>query len=81
MLSSANNVSLASEGFVLVLFFFVGLLLTWWALGVLKWESFTRLPLSSQAQMLRFLMAMFGGFLWTGLAALFLYSVDVMRLL
>lgn len=71
----------AAFGFLLLLVFFVGVIVSWWALGALKWEQFVRTPLSSEAMMLRFLLAVVGGIAVSLMGALFFIAVQGARLL
>ncbi|MDP9727743.1 DUF1146 family protein [Alicyclobacillus tolerans] len=66
---------------MITLFFFFGLLVSWWALGALPWDKITRHPLSSRSQMIRFMLALAGALLWDTFAALLLIMMQWMRTL
>ncbi len=76
-----GNVSLAVDGAVFLIVFFGGLLISWWALGALQWDKFVHLPLGPQANMLRFLLALLGGTLWGIIAILYLFAIELIRML
>lgn len=78
---TVSNVSLAADGFLFFIIFFAGVIVSWWALGALKWEQFTRAPLSTQARMLRFILAMVGGVVWGLIAILYFLAVQALRML
>ncbi len=77
----SGNVSLAVDGIIFFVVFFAGLLVSWWALGALKWEKVVFFPLSPQATMLRFLLALVGATLWGLIALLYLLAVQMIRML
>ena len=76
-----GNVSLAVDGVIFFLVFFAGLVISWWALGALKWDKFVNLPFSPQANMLRFLLSLLGGALWGFVALMYLLAVSFIRTL
>ncbi|WP_134158816.1 DUF1146 domain-containing protein [Alicyclobacillus sacchari] len=73
------NVTLAADGMLVLLLFFIGVIGAWWALGSLKWESIVRQPLSGQAQLLRFFLALIGGILTVLVAVLLLGSIQLLN--
>ncbi|MFD1675805.1 DUF1146 family protein [Alicyclobacillus fodiniaquatilis] len=77
--SGATSVILGTDGIVILMFFFAGLMACWWALAALKWDKFLNHPLSPQAQMLRFFLALFGGLISVGVAVLLLAAMQVAR--
>lgn len=79
--SMTSGVVLAADAMIFLLAFLGGTYITWWAIGIVKWDKFVQDPYGSQARMLRFLVAMFGGFT-TGLIALFyLFAGQALRML
>jgi uncharacterized membrane protein YwzB len=80
-LMMTGNVSLAVDGVIFFLVFFAGLVASWWALGALKWDKIVHLPISPQANMLRFILALLGGAVWGGVAMMYLVAVDLIRTL
>jgi uncharacterized membrane protein YwzB len=80
-LMMSGNVTLAVDGVIFFLVFFVGLIISWWALGALKWDKIVHLPVSPQANMLRFILALLGGSIWGFVAIMYLIAVNVIRTL
>ncbi len=78
---SVGNVSLAVDGAIFLIVFFGGLLISWWALGALKWDKIVTFPLTAQANMLRFLLALLGGTLWGVIAIMYLFAIELIRML
>lgn len=73
------NVTLAADGMLVLLLFFVGLIGAWWALGSLKWEKIAHQPLGGQAQLLRFFLALIGGILTVLVAVLLLGAIQLLN--
>ena len=73
------NVSLAVDAVLFFIAFFGGVIVSWWALGALKWDKFVNATNISQVNMLRFLLALFGGMLWGSIAILYLLAVEALR--
>ncbi|MCF8567174.1 DUF1146 domain-containing protein [Alicyclobacillus tolerans] len=71
----------AADGLIFIIAFLGGVYITWWAVGILKWDKFTADPHGPQARMLRFLMALTGGLL-TGLVAVaYLFAGQALRMI
>lgn len=73
-LAQAQSASMGSGAAFVILIglaFIGGLILSWWALSALKWESFVKNPRTPQVTMLRLLLAIFGGLLVSGVAGLY----------
>lgn len=88
MLNNINTYSTMSQGVVLAmdamiffLAFLGGTYLTWWAVGILKWDKFVNDPYGPQARMLRFMLAMLGGFITGLIAVVYLLAGQALRLL
>ncbi|EPZ45549.1 MULTISPECIES: DUF1146 domain-containing protein [Alicyclobacillus] len=80
--TAANTpLTLGVDGTVTLLFFFLGLVAAWWALGAVKWDKFVNQPLSSQVQMLRFFLALLGGIVAVLVALLLLGAMMFVRAL
>lgn len=68
---------LGADALLILLLFFAGILFAWWALGALKWESFVNPLMIAHASMIRFFLALLGGFLFAGMGLLFVVLVQV----
>lgn len=81
MVQQHNHVSMliGTDGVILLLFFFAGLIAAWWALAALKWDKFFNQPRSSQVQMIRFFLSLFGGILAVMVAILMLGAMQVLQ--
>lgn len=79
--SMTQGIILAADAVIFLIAFLGGTYITWWAIGILQWDKFVQDPYGPQARMLRFLLALLGGFL-TGLIALFyLLAGQALRLM
>ena len=78
---SQSTVFYAADAVIFLIAFLGGTYITWWAIGIIKWEKFVHDAFGPQARMLRFLLALLGGYL-TGLIALFyLLAGQALRML
>lgn len=81
-LAQAQQVSSGGSAAFLVLVglaFVGGLILSWWALAALKWESFVKNPRTPQVTMLRLLLAIFGALLVSSVAGLYVFILWVIQ--
>jgi uncharacterized integral membrane protein (TIGR02327 family) len=76
-----NVVTVAADGLIFMIAFLGGTYVAWWALGVLRWEKFVLDPGTPQARMLRFLMAILGGFVISVIAVCYVIAGQALRLL
>lgn len=72
---------IAADGFIFIIGFLVGTYYAWRALGILKWDKFVADPFGPQARLLRFFMAMFGGFMVGLIAVAYLIAGQALRVL
>lgn len=72
---------LAGDGFIFMIAFLGGTYLSWWALGIIRWEKFVLAPSSPQARMLRFLIAAVGGFILAMICGVYALAGQVIRLI
>lgn len=79
--STGNGVIFAADAIIFLVVFLGGTYITWWAIGILKWDKFVNDPYGPQARMLRFLLAMLGGFLTGLIALLYLLAGQALRLM
>ncbi|MCL6632616.1 MAG: DUF1146 family protein [Alicyclobacillus herbarius] len=77
----SNSAVLAADGLLFVLAFLFGTWATWWALGALKWDKFLFDPLGTQTRVLRFLLALLGGFLLALAAVAYIVAFQLLRVL
>lgn len=78
---SQYSVMIAADGFIFIVAFLVGTYYAWRALGILKWDQFVFDPIGVQARILRFFMAMAGGFLVGLIAVAYLIAGQALRVL
>ena len=78
---SQYSVMIAADGFIFILAFLVGTYYAWRALGILKWDKFVFDPFGVQARILRFFMAMAGGFMIGLIAVAYLIAGQALRVL
>lgn len=78
---AVSSVSWAIDGFIFVLMFLLGIYMTYRALGSLKWDRFMFDPLGKDIRLLRFLLSLFGGFLLGLTAAVYVFAVQLMRVM
>jgi uncharacterized membrane protein YwzB len=76
---STSTVMLAAAGVIFIIVFLGGTYITWQALGVLKWDKFVFDPIGHQTRMLRFILAMIGGFFIGCTAAAYLLAGEAIR--
>jgi len=76
--SNTVGVLLGAGGVVFFVCFFGGLITAWWALGALRWEKFV-LPLTMQANVLRFFLALVGGLLTGFVGIAYLLAVQALK--
>ena len=79
--TSTASALLAADGLVFMMAFLGGTYVSWWAVGILKWDKFVYDPFGRQARMLRFLLALLGGFLIGLIALVYIIAVQSMRIL
>lgn len=77
--ATAASLILGTDAVLLLLFFFVGVIGGWWALGALRWDKIVTQPLTSQAQLLRFFLALCCGLLAVFIAALLLGAIQLLH--
>lgn len=78
---SQYSVMIAADGFIFIIAFLVGTYYAWRALGILKWDNFVFDPVGVQARILRFFMAMAGGFMVGLIAVAYLIAGQALRIL
>lgn len=78
---NAHAAMLAADGFIFIAAFLIGTYFAWRALGILKWDVFVHDVYGPQARMLRFFMAMGGGFMVGLIAVAYLFAGQVLRIL
>ncbi|WP_245629007.1 DUF1146 family protein [Alicyclobacillus shizuokensis] len=71
----------AADGVLFILAFLFGTWVTWWALGALKWDKFLFDPFGTQTRVLRFLLALLGGFLLALAAVAYILAFQLLRVL
>jgi|UPI0004241E17 uncharacterized membrane protein YwzB len=78
---TTSTVMLAAAGAIFIIAFLGGTYITWQALGVLKWDKIVFDPIGHQTRMLRFILAMIGGFFIASTAAAYLLAGQALRAL
>lgn len=56
-----STMSIRAEGGVTILALLMGTVLSWYALGAVRWEAFVKVPDSAGARLLRLLLALIIG--------------------
>ncbi|MCL6454635.1 MAG: DUF1146 domain-containing protein [Alicyclobacillus sp.] len=78
---TAHAAMIAADGFIFIVGFLVGTYYAWRALGILRWDKFVMDPFGPQARLLRFLVAMVGGFIVGLIAVAYLLAGQALRML
>ncbi|MCL6599363.1 MAG: DUF1146 family protein [Alicyclobacillus macrosporangiidus] len=85
MLASAIDQSrailMAVDGLVFIIAFLFGTYVWWRALAILKWEKFVFDPFGHQTRVLRFLLALCGGFVLAVVAVIYVLAGQALRIL
>lgn len=74
-----TNALAASDGLTFLVIFILGTMLTWWAVGILKWDKFTHDPFGRQARMLRLILGFLGGALFGVVAVVYVVAIQLLR--
>lgn len=75
------SVVMGTDGAILLIFFFAGLVAAWWALSAFKWDKLFNQPMSTQVQMIRFFLSLLGGLLAITVAIFLLGSMQLLHAL
>lgn len=75
----SNTVLAASDGLTFLCVFILGTMLTWWAVGILKWDKFTHDPYGRQARVLRLIFGCIGGALFGVVAVIYVIAIQLIR--
>lgn len=78
---TGNSVMLAVDGFVFMIAFLGGTYVTWQALGVLKWDKIAFDPIGHQTRVLRFILAMIGGFFIAATFVAYVIAAQALRVM
>ncbi|MCL6517152.1 DUF1146 family protein [Alicyclobacillus sp.] len=81
MVEQGRAVLLAVDGLVFIIAFLFGTYVWWRALGVLRWDRFVFDPFGQQTRILRFLLALCGGFVLAVVAVVYVLAGQALRAL
>lgn len=76
----SNSALAASDGLTFLCVFVLGTMLTWWAVGILKWDKFTHDPFGRQARILRLIFGFLGGALFGMVAVVYVVAIQMIRM-
>ncbi len=68
----------AADGLSFVFVFIFGTMITWWAVGILKWDKFVHDPFGPQARFLRLIFGILGGALFGFIAIVYVVAVQLL---
>lgn len=71
----------AADGFMFIAGFLVGTYYAWRALGIIRWDKFVLDPFGVQTRILRFMLAMGGGFMVGLIVVAYLIAGQMLRIL
>ncbi|RIV21011.1 DUF1146 domain-containing protein [Alicyclobacillaceae bacterium I2511] len=72
---------IAADGIIFMLAFLIGTYYAWRGLGALKWDTFMYDPTGENIRILRFFLALLGGFLVGAVAVGYLLAGQSLRVL
>lgn len=75
------SVIMGTDGAILMMFFFAGLIAAWWALAAFKWDKLFNQPTSTQVQMIRFFLSLCGALLAVVVAIFLLGAMQLLHAL